>query len=322
MLNVFGNRAASVGTSSLLVMIFMMDKAVPPPALPVFCATILAGGLWYMLFSLVFFGIRPYRAAQQTLGENVADVARFLRIKADFYLPGTDIDENYKRLVLQQISVSNHQDAVRDILFRSRLMAKESTAASRILVLTFIDLVDMFEQIMATHYDYQRIRDLFGTTGVLPEIASFLQMVADDLDNIGYAILTNKRPHRLNDLNIKLEQLKAKIDRIGADDKEISNLVLKKILINLRDVTKSVSNIYQYYYSKASGLLLNDTQEVEYSKFVTHQDYAPHIFWDNLSLQSATFKHALRVSLVCLVGFITAKFVSLGGHSYWCCLPL
>ncbi|AMR33386.1 hypothetical protein A0256_19155 [Mucilaginibacter sp. PAMC 26640] len=322
MLIVYGNRAASVGTSSLLVMIFMMDKAVPPPELPIFCLTILAGGLWYMIFSLIFFGIRPYRAAQQTLGENVADVARFLRIKADFYLTETDIDANYKRLVLQQISVSNHQDAVREMLFKSRLMVKESTAASRILVLTFNDLVDMFEQIMATHYDYQQIRDKFAHTGVLREISIFLHTVANDLDNIGYAILSNTRPEKLDHLDFKLEQLKAKIDEVGADDKEASNLVLKKILINLRDVSKSIANIYKYYHSKASDMLMNNTRDVEYSKFVTHQDYAPHIFWDNFTLKSATFKHALRVSLVCLVGFITAKFVSLGGHSYWVLLTI
>ncbi|RFZ84979.1 hypothetical protein DYU05_05060 [Mucilaginibacter terrenus] len=322
MLNVYGNRAAAVGTSSLLIMIFMMDKAIPPPQLPVFCLEILAGGVWYMVFSLVFFGIRPYRAAQQTLGENVADVARFLRIKADFYLPDTDIDENYRRLVLQQISVSNHQDAVREMLFQSRLMVKESTGASRILVLTFNDLVDMFEQIMATHYDYQHIREKFKDTGVLEEIASFLHVVADDLDNIGYAVLTNTRPRKLSSLNERLEQLKIKIDAVGADDRETSNLVLKKILINLRDVSKSISNIYKYYHSKASELLINSDKEVEYSKFVTHQDFAPHIFWDNFSLSSATFKHALRVALVCLVGFVTAKNVSLGGHSYWVLLTI
>lgn len=322
MLAVYGNRAASVGTSALLVMIFMMDKQVPPAELPVFCATILAGGLWYMVFSLVFFGIRPYRAAQQTLGENVADVARFLRIKADFYMPGTDIDENYRRLVLQQISVSNHQDAVREMLFKSRLMVKESTGASRILVLTFIDLVDMFEQIMATHYDYQHIRDKFQHTGVLNDIADYLRILAEDLDNIGYAVLANTRPEKLNHLNERLEQLKLKIDEVGADDKGTSNLVLKKILINLRDVTKSISNIYKYYHSKASDMLLNDTREVEYSKFVTHQDFAPHIFWDNISFNSATFKHALRVALVCLVGFITAKYIALGGHSYWVLLTI
>jgi len=322
MLTVYGNRAASVGTSSLLIMIFMLDKDLTPRELPIYCATIFAGGLWYMIFSLVFFGIRPYRAAQQTLGENVADIARFLRIKADFYNPATDIDDNYRRLVLQQISVSNHQDAVREMLFKSRLMVKESTGASRILVLTFIDLVDMFEQIMATHYDYQHIRDKYKDTGILEEIVDFLEVVANDLDNIGFAVLANTRPEKLSDLNQRLEQLKLKIDEVDADDKGTSNLVLKKILINLRDVSKSISNINKYYHSKASDLLMNNDNEVEYSKFVTHQDFAPHIFWDNISLSSATFKHALRVSLVCLVGFVTSKYFSLGGHSYWVLLTI
>ncbi|MGY4538235.1 putative membrane protein (TIGR01666 family) [Mucilaginibacter sp. UYNi724] len=322
MLTVYGNRAASVGTSALLVMIFMMDKAVPPPEVPIFSLTILAGGLWYMVFSLVFFGIRPYRAAQQTLGENVADIARFLRIKADFYLAATDVDENYRKLVIQQIQVSNHQDAVREILFKSRLLVKESTAASRILVLTFIDLVDMFEQIMATHYDYNYIREKFESTGVLSEIADFLHHVADDLDNIGYAVLANQRPEKLSNLELRLEHLKRRIDSIGADDKETSNLVLKKILINLRDLSKSISNIYKYYHSKASDSLVQSPTNVEYSKFVTHQDFAPHIFWDNITFKSGAFKHALRVALVCLVGFITAKNISLGGHSYWVLLTI
>ncbi|TSD66608.1 hypothetical protein FFF34_004155 [Inquilinus sp. KBS0705] len=322
MLTVYGNRAASIGTSSLLVMIFMMDKEIPPAELPLFGASLLAGGLWYMAFSLMFFGIRPYRAAQQTLGENVADIARFLRLKADFYLPNTDIDENYRKLVLQQIQVSNHQDAVREMLFKSRMMTKESTAPSRILVLTFIDLVDMFEQIMATHYDYVHIREKFEHTGILTEIADFLHHVADDLDNIGYAVLANTRPQKLSNLELRLEQLKLKIDAVGTDDKETSNLVLKKILVNLRDLTKSVANIYKYYHSKALDGLIENPTDVEYSKFVPQQDYAPHIFTDNLTLSSGTFKHALRVSLVCLVGYITSKYVSLGGHSYWVLLTI
>jgi uncharacterized membrane protein (TIGR01666 family) len=322
MLIVYGNRAAAVGTSALMVMIFMMDKALPPSQVPLFSLTILGGGLWYMIFSLLFFGIRPYRAAQQTLGENVADIARFLRIKADFYKHDTDIDENYRKLVMQQIKVSNHQDAVREILFKSRLLVKESTAASRILVLTFIDLVDMFEQIMATHYDYNYIRDKFESTGILSAIAEFLHHVADDLDNIGYAVLANTRPEKLSNLNLSLEQLKQRIDAIGANDKDSSNLVLKKILINLRDLSKSISNIYKYYHSKASESLVQSPTGVEYSKFVTHQDFAPHIFWDNFTFESGAFKHALRVALVCLVGFITAKNFSLGGHSYWVLLTI
>lgn len=322
MFTVYGNRAASVGTCSLLIMIFMMDKAQPPGNVLWYSATILVGGLWYMAFSLIFFGIRPYRAAQQALGENIADIARFLRIKADFYLPEKDIDDNYRKLVSQQIQVSQHQDAVRELLFKSRVLVKESTGASRILVLTFVDLVDMFEQIMATHYDYSEIRDRFKDTGILNEISRILQHMADELDEIAYMVLSNARNRHITDFNIELEKLKLKIDDIGKNNQEISNLVLKKILINLRDLSDSINNVYNYYHSKTAAKSTELRGDVEYSQFVTHQDYAPHIFFDNFTLDSGAFKHALRVSLVCLVGFITAKTVAQGHHSYWVLLTI
>ncbi|WP_183559103.1 FUSC family protein [Mucilaginibacter sp. SP1R1] len=322
MFTVYGNRAASVGTSSLLIMIFMMDKALPASGVLAYSAIILAGGIWYMIFSLVFFGIRPYRAAQQTLGENVADIAKFLRIKGDFYLPHKDIDENYRKLVSQQIQVSQHQDAVRELLFKSRLLVRESTGASRMLVLTFVDLVDMFEQIMATHYDYSYIHEKFKDTGVLNEIARIIHHMADELDDIAYIVLSNTRRRHLTDYNIELEKLKLKIDEIGKNNQETSNLVLKKILINLRTLSESINNIYSYYNSKVSLKSTAVVSDTEYSQFVTHQDYAPHIFFDNFSLDSGAFKHALRVALVCLIGFITAKTVAQGHHSYWVLLTI
>jgi uncharacterized membrane protein (TIGR01666 family) len=321
MFTVYGNRAASVGTASLLIMIFMIDKDIKPNEVLAYSAEILAGGVWYMLFSLVFFGIRPYRAAQQALGENVADIVKFLRIKADFYLPGTDIDQNYHKLVSQQIQVSQHQDAVRELLFKSRVMVRESTNASRILVLTFVDLVDMFEQIMATHYDYAQIRERFKHTTILPEIARILQQMANELENIGYAVLSNTRYKQLVNFNSDLEQLKLKIDAV-ANNHETSNLVLKKILINLRDLNQEIENIFNYYNSASSKILIEKSSGVEHSRFVTHQDYEPHVFFDNFSLDSAAFKHALRVSLVCLIGFIAARNLSLGHHSYWVLLTI
>jgi uncharacterized membrane protein (TIGR01666 family) len=321
MFTVYGNRAASVGTAALLIMIFMMDKELEADKVLLYSTEILVGGIWYMLFSLVFFGIRPYRAAQQALGENITDIVKFLRIKADFYLPETNIDDNYHKLVLQQIQVSQHQDAVRELLFKSRVMVRESTNASRILVLTFVDLVDMFEQIMATHYDYTQIREKFKDTGILTDIAHTVHLMANELESIGYAILSNTRYKNMVDFNPALEKLKLKIDAIG-NANETSNLVLKKILINLRDLNKEIENIFNYYNSSSSKTLIENNNDVEYSKFVTHQDYEPHVFFDNFTLGSAAFKHALRVSLVCLIGFVVAKTLALGHHSYWVLLTI
>jgi uncharacterized membrane protein (TIGR01666 family) len=322
MLIVYGTRAAAVGTGSLLMMIFMIEKALPANQVLSYSLQVTAGGIWYLIFSVFFFTIRPYRAAQQALGESIIDVVKFLRIKADFYLPDTDIDENYRKLVSHQIQVSQHQDAVRELLFKSRVMVKESTNASRVLVLTFIDLVDLYEQILATHYDYAEISKRFGDTGILGEIARVLEQMAHELENIGYAVLSNRRYNHSHDFDAELEHLKKKIDEIATNDTSISNLVLKKILINLRDLNENIHNIFVYYNSRSSKTLIEKPEDVEYSKFVTHQDYAPQIFFDNFSLSSGSFKHALRVSLVCVIGFTIARLFALGHHSYWVLLTI
>ncbi|RKR83859.1 putative membrane protein (TIGR01666 family) [Mucilaginibacter gracilis] len=321
MFSVYGNRAASVGTACLLIMILMMEQALQPAQILGYSATILAGSIWYTLLSITFFSIRPYRAAQQALGENMLDVAKFLRIKADFYRPETNIEDNYHKVVSQQIQVSHNQDAVRELLFKSRLVVKESTNASRILVLTFVDLVDLFEQIMATHYDYAAIHQKFEKTGILNDIARVIAHIADELDNLGFAIQANLTYKDTVNIAPELEKLKARIDELTVVEKEISNLVLKKILVNLRDMDKTIVNISKYYNSKSAELLENRA-EVEYSKFVTHQDYDKHIYADNLTLSSSIFKHSLRVALVCLIGFIASKTVTHGHHSYWILLTI
>jgi uncharacterized membrane protein (TIGR01666 family) len=321
MFTVYGNRAASVGTASLLIMILIMDKELAPSQVLGYSATIFVGGLWYMLLSIAFFSIRPYRAAQQALGENILEVSKFLRLKANFYLPKVDIDDNYHKVISQQIHVSQNQDAVRELLFKSRLMVKESTNASRLLILTFVDAVDMFEAMMATHYDYSELHAKFEQTGILEEMGAAIAHIADELENIGYAIQSNSRYHHLQDLNPELERLKTKIDAIGANDKTISNLVLKKILINLRNLNQKMVNIYNYHNSK-SVVLLENNSDVEYSKFVSHQEYDPQIYLDNLTMGSSIFKHSLRVALVCLAGFIIAKTISQGHHSYWILLTI
>ncbi len=335
---VYGTRAGSIGTAGLLALIFTMDKPIPESEVIQNSLIMLSGGVWYMLMSMLFFGIRPFRAAQQALGENIGDIVDFLRIKADFYLPETDIEENYHKLVSKQVLVSQHQDALREMLFKSRVVVRESTNYSRMLVLTFIDLVDLFEQIMATHYDYNHMREQFDKTGVLEDIGRLLHRMGDELDSIGYAVLSNTSYHSTANFEKDLEDLKAKIDAVGASEQTGSNMVLRKVLINLRDLNQKIVNIYRYHKlrSAKNQRLIKNPHQVAYDRFVARQDYSPRVLLDNLTFKSSTFRFALRVAIVCLFGFIitkslgllhivshiTGRKVAFGSHSYWVILTI
>ena len=66
---VFGTRASSIGIAALLIMVLTIDQPLDKTALWQYSLSVLGGGIWYMALSLSITQIRPYRLAQQELGE-------------------------------------------------------------------------------------------------------------------------------------------------------------------------------------------------------------------------------------------------------------
>ncbi|RYU84310.1 FUSC family membrane protein [Hymenobacter persicinus] len=315
MLLVYGNRASLVGTASLLIMILMMDRPLTPAQVLPYSGLVLAGGLWYMALALIFYRVRPYRPAQQALGQCIHAISQFLEIKAEFYSATTNLDEDYRRLVAQQVVVSEKQDAVREVLFKSRQIVNESTSVGRRMVLTFVDVVDLYEHITATYYDYAALRERYGPTGVLDDVARLIRDLAVELDRIGLAIQAN-RPYRSQaDLTGQLERLKQRTDAVSARHPEVSSIVLKKILVNLRNLTQRVRDILNYFDRAALAPARGGA--AEYNQFVSHQEIEGKALRDNLTFNSSVFRHSVRMTLACLVGYIVSKFFLHGHHGYW-----
>ncbi|WP_040664226.1 FUSC family membrane protein [Nafulsella turpanensis] len=322
MFSVYGSRAGSIGTAVLLVLVLTMNQDFGTGNVVVTALLVLAGGLWYLLLSLVFSRIMPYRAAQQALGECIHETAKFLRLKAAFYHPSNQLDDDYRQVVAQQIAVSEKQDAVREMLFKSRQMVRDFTNIGRRLVLTFVDIVDLYEQVMTIHYDYAALRRRFGKTGVLEEVAKLIEEMADELDELGLAIQSNSRYRNTPPFSEKLEQLKASIDRFEEEHPEESSLPLKKILVNLRNLSQRLQEIQHNYLSKSAATDEKLDGKLEYSRFVSSQNFQLKILRHNLDLRSAIFKHALRMAVACTVGFAITRLVDYGHHSYWIILTI
>ena len=178
MFSVFGNRATSIGFAALLIMILQMTKIVPAREVIIQSLLILAGGVWYMVVALAFFRLTPYRPAQRSVGDCIRETANYLLIKAEMYNVDSDLEQLYQKMVQQQVVVNEKQNEVRELLFKNRALLRESTRTGRRLVLTFVDLVDMFEQIMATGYDYAHLRKRFAGTGILEKMSLILKKLA------------------------------------------------------------------------------------------------------------------------------------------------
>ena len=320
MLLVWGARAGAVGSAALLAM--ALTLAHPPSLADLLphAGLLLLGGLWYMLLALVQQQALPYRAAQQALGECLHAMAGFLQLKATFYNSATDLDDDYRRLVAQQVVVNEKQEAVRDQIFRSRQIVNESTSAGRRLVLTFTEAVDLYDYITASYYDYAVLRRAFGASGVLSEMEALLSRLATDLDYLGSAILANRAygtppPDRTPEL----ARLQARIATLPPPDPALglSTLVLKKILINLRDLARRVSTIQRYFSEGLAATAPDPNRVANHGRFVAHQEIELRAFGQNLTLGSSVFRHAVRMSVACTVAFALAELLWHGQHNYW-----
>ncbi|MEJ7911673.1 MAG: FUSC family membrane protein [Chitinophagaceae bacterium] len=321
MFNIYGLRAAAIGSAGLVVLILNMDKALAPAAVFINALLVTGGGIWYACVSLFFFALKPYRLPHSLLGDCIREMATFLRIKANFYNTSSDLEENYRNLVAQQIIVNEKQDTVREMLFKTPGIVKETNPRARFLIANFIDSVDLFEEITATYYDYNIIRERYGSTGLLNKVSAFVMKLAEELDGIGRAVQANKTYEYRFNLLEKLSDLQAAIEAARPGQNESGAFVLKKIAVNLRRLVKRTNQLRMLSFEERLPVPAQ-TFRTEHHRFVNHQDFSAGVLVDNMSFQSPLFRHALRTSLVCGIGFIMSKTLFFGQHSYWILLTI
>jgi len=313
MFSVYGNRATSVGFAALLIMILQMTKVIPPAQVLKESLLILSGGIWYMLVALLLFRLTPYRPAQRSIGHCLRETAKYLLVKAEMYNTDSNLQQQYYKLLEQQVAVNASQDAARELLFKNRALLKESTRTGRLLVLAFVDIVDLFEQIMATGYDYEELRTKYADTGILKTISEIIKELATELNNIGEAIQSNSSYTRKFDLENELELLKKKINEISGNQ---NTLILEKVIANLQNLKEKIDSILEYFNEDISSKRKLRTSK-EYSRFVSQQNISWKVFKNNLTFDSSIFRHSLRVMITCEVGYIASKLLLHGHHSYW-----
>ncbi|MEA5138238.1 FUSC family protein [Arcicella rigui] len=324
MLHVYGNRSSLVGTAALLVLTLGLSHVRSFAEIAHYSLYILTGGLWYSLLSLSLYKIMPYRLAQQTLGECVIEVANFMRIKSGFYKAGMDYDENYKKLLLCQATVNDKQNAVRELLFKSREIVRESTQEGRFLVIVFVDTMDLFEQALSTFYSYQTLHQQFDDVGILKHFEEVLIHLSDQLEEIGLALKADGKPNFSLRLPREIRDLKQEIEILESSYSpetfsESGIQALKSIDVNIENIYLRIRKINSYFKDKKANKLIKSKTQSAY--FISHEEYSFDLFRENLNLKSGVFRHAIRVSSAMLLGFLIAQF-SHFLHSNWILLTI
>ncbi len=324
MLSVYGIRAGAVGTACLLIFVLSIDDVRPWNEVAIHSSLVFAGSIWYSALSFVFYRLRPYRIVQQTLSDCIMEISAFLRAKAKFYHQNTNFDDNYAELLSLQIQVHEKQDAVRDVLFKTREIVRDSTPEGRFLMLVFVDMVDLFEQIMSTYYNYKELHDQFDSTGILSRYEQIILKIADELDEQAFALKTGGSPAKPVTLLEDVRLLKREITELERNNTSgkfntLGIIALKNIEVNIENILGRVVTVNRYFDKGEKKKLQG--QRIDTERFVTRQNIDAKLMLENLTFQSSTFRHALRVAIVMLIGYLISRTLEFS-HSYWILLTI
>lgn len=318
-IGIYGTRASSIGINALLVMVLNVARPRAGAESLINAAYVLSGGVWYTLLSLLLYSFRPYKLVQQALGDCMQATAEYLRIKASFYAPDTDYEDAYRRLLDTQVTVHQKQDLLRELLFKSRNIVKESTNIGRVLMMVFLDIIDLFERIMTSQQDYRKLHRSFDGTGLMQECRSLILDLASELDEIAIAVMRGKPSVENTALSARIQASRDHLDRYGKEHRTAENadtfFDLGNILDSIEDLSDRLHTLHGYTtYDRKLTPGFDPTMELD--AFVAHQDIDRQLIEDNLTIKSNIFRHSLRVSIATITAFVISRFLPFG-HGYW-----
>ena len=327
MIGIYGTRAGSIGTATLIILTLSIDTRLnltTPPLIIRHSLFIASGGLWYMCFSMLLYNVRPFRLSQQALGDCIQATAEYLLIRSELYHHEANYENIFLRLLQQQVIVQNKQNDLSELLFKTRSIVRESTNVGRVLVMIHIEIADIFERIMMSHQEYAQLHLYFDKTDILNDYYQMAKELAKELDEVGIAVKSGKPFSSDSDLAEQIVKTRSKLDDLRITYLKPDNIggfiSLRRILENIQDLHDRLTTLkkYTYYHATPKKRVISGTG---YKDLISSQEITPGLFINNLTLKSQTFRHSLRVSFAILAGVLAAQFFKTG-HSYWILLTI
>lgn len=322
LIGVYGQRLAAVGSLSLVVLAIFIDGHLTGSNIPKSLLIFASGCIWFLLIFLIVTTIRPYKLAGQMIGENYLQLADFLKIKANYYQKNPDFDKLTTQVIAKQIEIKNLQEDTRETVFKTRTIVNESTTTSRLLMLMFLNSMDLHEKLMTSESDYQKLQQSFEDSMILVNIHDYLNLLAEEITNIGIALQSGTRAKPIFNLELELKNLN--VNYFELRNKQLSSeslenfMVLRQILMRINEITKEINEIYKVF-SQDIKLAKSLSTGLDLKKFMPNEPKLnSKVLRNSISLSSSHFRHAIRITTALLFGYLFSMFDSLGlGHTYW-----
>ena len=189
-------------------------------------------------------------------------------------------------------------------------------------MLMFLNSIDLYDKLLTSENDYKKMNQAFGDTTLLHNIHDYLIAMADELTNLGISLQSGLAFRQFTNFDEELKKIydeffEHRSQKFSSETLE-DFIMMRQILMRITEITDEVNTILKVH-SQDKKLAKSLSSGLDYSQFLPKEEKLNlKVLVSNLSLNSGHFRHAIRVTIALLIGYIVSQFEILGiGHSYW-----
>ncbi|MGN8058026.1 FUSC family membrane protein [Pedobacter sp. 22163] len=316
MFAVYGQKLSLIGTMALIVCTFVMGLHPERPLY--FSGYILVGGVWYYVISLIQILLRPYRSLHHAIFECLMSSAMFLNAKAKNYDVDVPLDLQQKEAIKLHIKVNQKHELIRNLLLTDKYAMNPDNPKGQLLLERARLLIDLYEQLNAVHYDYALVRKTLATGPSLKLIATLIELLAKELEQLGRHVRSAKAYKGEVATNIEYYQKRVMLLQEMECLNETQRKIVLKVVSNMNDIVRIIEMIRgnertpEKHLQELSG-------SISYPLFVTGDRFSIR---EHLTLKSPIFRFSLRLAICFLFGFLLIWQLEPSKYSYWLFLTL
>lgn len=307
MISVYGQRATAVSFSCLLSICLAFAQLNTGLKMFQFSGLIFIGGIFYLIISLIFYYINPYRFIELQLANNINLIAKYLKLRADLWKIDADKGVITEKQLALQVEINIQHENIRKVLIGNQSLSHDS-AHNRKLLLVFVNLVEILELALSTAFDHKTLHEKFDKH---PQIIKSYNAIATNLKKVMKQISKSiEEKTAYQSKHLLVEDLKNFEFTISNYEKELGIIEAKEGVIMLTTMLhyagSQIEKIKTIEHTISSKIKDEDLvlHSKELHKFLTPQYYPISTLINNFSFSSALFRHSLRLSITVLFGFM------------------
>jgi uncharacterized membrane protein YccC len=324
MISVYGQRATAVSFSCLLSICLAFAHLHSGWEMLLYCGLMLAGGLFYLLISLLFYYLNPYRFIELQLASCIDLTANYLKLRADLWKINADKKTITEKQLALQIEINTNHENIRKVLIGNQSLSSDS-AQNRKLLLVFVNLVEILELALATAFDHKTLHQKFDAhPQIIKSYATIATNLKKTLKQLSKNIESRTQYRSKHSLVEDLRKFEATILAyelaLGSNEAKEGVFMLTTMLHYAESQVEKIKIIERAFNLKVKEVAVITNQR-ELEKFLTPQYYPLSTFINNLSFSSTLFRHSLRLSITLLFGFLIGTFLPFQ-NVYWILLTI